>query len=65
MTVINEIKPLEIDGKSTTETSEKRRLVVTSHHVYSDRVFVQLGEHSVLVVADHLIRAVNNATNHR
>ena len=40
-------------------------LIVRSHWNYSDRVVMRIGGTEYIFLADDLIRAVNNARNHR
>jgi len=64
MSVKNEIQPLEINGLDTFEVGEKRRLIVASHWVYTDRVHLKFGVINLVVKADDLQRAIANARNH-
>ena len=65
MNVKSEIQPSEINGQHSFGVGEKRRLIVESHWNYTDRVRLKFGDLDLVVIADDLERAIQNARNHR
>ena len=64
MKVINEITPLEINGKDATGVGETRRLIVSSHWHLTDRIHLKFENLDLCVSVEDLRNAINNAKNH-
>lgn len=65
MTIVTKIDCYELDGRET--KAERPQIIVSSHWNMNDRIILRAsdGGNSYTVIADDLIRAIQNAQNHR
>lgn len=63
ITVSNEVKIYEIDGKDVPIVGGDKKLLITSHWNERKKVNIQINGKKITVIADDLRIAIDNATN--
>lgn len=64
MRVLNEMDIYEVAGVKQELGSDRAKLAVRSHHIFTDRVELEFAGNKITVMARDLRNAVANAINH-